>query len=588
MGKKEIMFLMVCVLVLSLSAGCDYTDPGTTDNEDLGNCADHEDPSDYVWDSFEVVTIILDGSSITVDGNGASVEDSIVTITSAGTYSIRGSLTDGQIIVDTEDEETVRLILDGADISSSTSSPVYVKSAEKTIIVLADGTENHIADGQSYVYEDSDEDEPNAAIFSKSDLTLYGSGSLSVEGNYNDGIVSKDGLIVKSGTITVTAADDAIRGKDYLIVRGGAVTVNAQGDGLKSDNEEDTTRGYVSVEAGTLNITSGGDGISGVTDAIITGGKITITSGGGSSSTVTDDTSAKGIKGVVSVVIEGGTFAIDSADDAIHSNGSITVTGGTFTIATGDDGMHADETLTINEGDITITKSYEGIESAVITINDGDIHIVSSDDGINVAGGNDGSGMGGPVPGQDIFTTSGSYYLYINGGSIVVDAGGDGIDVGGSIEMTAASVIVNGPTSSPNNDGALDYDGSFTISGGFLIAAGSSAMAQAPGTLSTQNSLLLNFSTALAAGTLVHIQTSAGDGILTFAPLKGYQSIAFSSAELIKGYTYDVYYGGSASGTVNDGLYQDGTYTPGTQYTSFTVSSTVTMINTTTNGPQRP
>ena len=149
--------------------------------------------------------------------------------------------------------------------------------------------------------------------------------------------------------------------------------------------------------------------------------------------------------------------------------------------------------------------------------------LVVSDDGLNVAGGNDGSGINRPGGGGGGFNPPDTnYYLYLNGGYIVVDAAGDGIDVNGSIEMTDGVVIVNGPTSSMN--GALDYDGSFKITGGFLVAAGSSGMAQAPGNASTQNSLLLNFNSSRQAGSLVHIQSSAGKGILTFAPTKTYQS----------------------------------------------------------------
>jgi hypothetical protein len=332
-----------------------------------------------------------------------------------------------------------------------------------------------------------------------------------------------------------------------------------------------------------LNITAGGDAITAQTDVMVRGGEITIRSGGGSNTWVDETISAKGIKGVVSVNIDGGTFAFDCADDAIHSNGSITINSGSFSIASGDDGMHADATLTINGGNIQITQSYEGLESAVITINGGEMHILSSDDGINVAAGNDASGMNpgfgggrGGGPGQDAFSYTGDYYLYINGGYIYVDADGDGIDINGAVVMTDGVLLVNGPTE--NMNGALDYDGGFSMSGGFLAAAGSAGMAQAPDGSSSQNSLLINLNGTLPAGTLINIQNSAGEEILTFAPTKQYQSIAFSSPELVNGETYTVYYGGSSSGSLVDGLYQDGNYSGETELTSFTVSGVVTMI----------
>ncbi len=525
--------------------------------------------------------IILNNDSITVDGTGASASGSIATITSAGTYSISGTLTDGRIIVNTQDQETVKLVLNGINIYSSTNAPLSIMSAENTIIELADNTENYITDANSYIFENAETDEPDAALFSKSDLTIQGSGSLIVDANYNDGIASKDGLVIAGGTINISSTDDGIRGKDYLLVQAGMITVNAGGDGLKSTNDEDTTKGYISIEDGSINITAAGDAIQAETDVTISGGQFTLTSGGGSSNTVISDLSAKGIKAAVAITIDDGIFTINSADDAIHSSANISINGGSIAASSGDDGIHADTTLVINGGDIRISKSYEGIESADVTINAGNIHIVSSDDGLNVAGGVDGSSTNGR-PGQNDFNPSGNNYLYINGGYIVINSVGDGVDVNGSVEMTDGKLIVNGPVD--NGNGPLDYDGTFKITGGFIVAAGSSGMAQAPNTSSTpiQYSLLMKFSASQSAGTLVHIRNSAGTGILTFAPAKRYQSIAFSSPELAAGSAYEVYLGGSSTGTNTDGLYEGGTYTPGTRYAGFTVSGIVTNLTVST------
>ena len=438
--------------------GTSATPSATSSTVYAENVEDHEASADYVWDSSSIVNITLNGNSIDVNASGvATVDGSKVTVTSAGNYRITGSLTDGQIIVDTNDEETVRLILNSVNIRCSTSSPIYIINAKKTIIILEENTANYVADGTSYFLEVG-EDEPNGAIFSKSDLTISGTGSLNVNGNYNDGIASKDGLIIKSGTITISAVDDGIRGKDYLVVKGGSLTLNVGGDGLKSDNAEDTAKGYISVENGEINITSDGDAVDAETDIIVSDGEISLTSGRGSNSIISSSTSAKGLKANVSITIDAGTITVNSADDAINSNGEVTVNGGSFVISSGDDALHADSSLTINGGDI---------------------HIVSSDDGINGAGGNDASGFtqgpgrgGGMAPGG--FENSGDCSLYINGGYIVVDATGDGIDVNGAVVMTGGYVIINGPTS--NGNGALDHV-SFKITGGFLLAVGSSGMA---------------------------------------------------------------------------------------------------------------
>lgn len=584
MIKSRAILLLAGIVTLFLMIACEngIDDIETTEDNTIINTyfensiadaldenkKDHDNTQDYIWNSSNVVKIVLSGNSITVDGTGATVIDNEVTIASSGTYEISGTLNDGRIIVETDDEDLVRLILNKINIKNSTTTPFFIKKAKKTIIILKENTQNFVSDASSYI----NEEDANAAIYSKDDLTIFGNGSLIIEANYNDGITSKDGLIIKSGNITINAVDDGIRGKDYLIVKGGSITINAYGNGFISDNEDDVTKGYVYIKDGVINITSRGDAIQAETDVLVAAGDITITSGGGSNSRINANSSAKGLKGGVCVIIEGATLAVNSADDAIHSNSRMVINSGSIDISSGDDGIHSDSTLGIYGGEIVITKSYEGIESGDIVIDDGNIHIVSSDDGINAGGGND-AGMGGGPRGNQ---SQNNNFLYINGGYIVVDASGDGIDVNGKIEMTDGVLIVNGPTS--NNNGALDYDASFKLTGGFLVAVGSSRMAQPPSNISSQYIVSLKSSSTLQAGKLIHIQDSSGTEIFSFIPTKRYSSVVCSSPNFIKGTTYDVYYGGSSTGIIKDGLYQNGIYTPGTKKTSFTISSIITTV----------
>jgi hypothetical protein len=541
--------------------------------------------------------ITLKGNSIALKGNGAKVDDSKITITSGGIYSISGTLDDGQIIVNTWGKETVKLVLNGANISCSTSAPINVVNAGKVLITLAEGSKNSVTDGDVYIFEDKTSDEPNAAIFSKSDLTINGGGLLTVNANYNNGITSKDDLKIISGNITVNSANDGLRGRDSILVRDGAVTINAGGDGMQSNNDTDPEKGRILIEGGTFNITAGLDGIQAETSLAINGGDIAISSGGGSANSSsnidspgntwgnwgiqgnqnknTSAPSAKGLKAVAALTVAGGTIKIDSSDDSVHSNGSIVISGGKMTLASGDDGLHADATIEISGGDIKITQSYEGIESAIITINDGNIHLVSSDDGINVVGGVDSSAINGR-PGQNQFASTGTNYLNITGGYIAVDAKGDGLDTNGPITMTGGKVIINGPTL--NDNGPLDYTGSFKITGGYLVAAGSSGMTMAPSASSSLYSVLVYFSSQLKVGTIVHIATKDGEEILTFVPTKTYQSIVLCSPELKNGTTYTVYTGGSAAGTVTDSLVSGDNYSGGTQITTFTISGMVTTV----------
>ncbi|NMB86799.1 MAG: carbohydrate-binding domain-containing protein [Chloroflexi bacterium] len=481
----------------------------------------HEAASDYQWDEAAVVPIVLDGDTIRPGGNGVAVQGSRATITSAGTYRLSGKLTNGQIRVDTGDAAPVRLILDGVELHNPTGAAIYVAHAAKTLLVLAGSAENRVSDGSEYLFEKPGDDEPNAAIFSKSNLTIFGSGALHVSGAYNDGITSKDGLILAGGTVRVDAVDDGLRGKDYLVVRDARLQVTAGGDGLKSDRAGDASLGYISIESGDITIEAG--------------------------------------------------------EDAIQADNTVAVNGGTLTITSGDDGIHADTALEIAAGVVRVLRSYEGIESATITILGGQIYVVSTDDGVNVAGGKDASGTRhGPDQSSDTFTNPGQNYLYLHGGYLVVDSGGDGIDVNGAIEMTDGTVLLNGPTQRRNS--ALDYDASFDMTGGFLAAAGSSGMSQAPSISSGQPALLINFDTPQPAGSLFRVQDGAGNGLITFAPEKEYQSVAFSSPRLVDGGRYEVYLGGQMTGDAVDGLYPDGVYTPGKLFAGFTVQEGITRI----------
>jgi hypothetical protein len=599
-----IAVLLAIVLVFSFSTSFSTNDasgtPSGTTPEEVSaiSVAYDSDDLDHGWNGSEITSIALNADTITLDGNGATIDGSIVTIFSAGTYRISGTLNDGQIIVDTDDEETVKIVLSGVDISCSTSAPINILNAEKTVITLADGTENFLTDGNSYIFENTESEEPNAAIFSKDDLTINGAGSLTVTAHYNNGIQSKDDLKIVGGTIAVTAVNDGIKGKDSVAIRGGAITIESGGDGIQATNDENVEKGYVSIEGGTIEIAAGTDGIQAETCVLISGGTVTISSGGGSINSSSESawgrwdqgstadegdtsSSAKGIKAGVAVTITGGTTTVDSSDDSVHSNGSITIGGGTIVLASGDDGVHADASLEINGGDLRITKCYEGLESAVITLNSGTAHIVARDDGINVAGGSDSSSTNGR-PGQNAFDASGNYHLYINGGYVVIDAAGDGLDSNGSIDMTGGTVIVNGPTN--NGNGALDYNGAFKMNGGFLVAAGSAGMAQAPGTSSTQYSVMVTYASAHAAGTMVHIESTDGEDVLTFVPTKAYQSVVVCSPDLEEGSTYVVYSGGTSTGTVSDGLYSGGTYTAGTRVTEVTISGIVTYAGASRTG----
>lgn len=342
-----------------------------------------------------------------------------------------------------------------------------------------------------------------------------------------------------------------ISGNGYLSVEAPAV------DGIVS-------AASITINAApTISVYAGDDAIQAETIFSISGGTLELVAGGGMENSLADELSGKGIKVEEQIVIDAATITIDAADDAIRSEGDLVINSGDITLNSLDKAIHGSYNLEINDGNINILASDEGIEGGFITINGGNIHIIASDDGINISEPDD-------IPAPLL------YYLRINGGYIVVDAAGDGIDSNGSIDMTGGTVIVNGPTA--NDNAALDYDGIFTISGGTLIAAGSAGMAVAPGTDSTQNTLHINFDTAFEADTLVNVQSEDGLSILTFAPSKSFQSLVFSSPNLLSDTAYKVYVGGSAEGDTLDGIYLDATYTDGIEQASFTLIEVVTQI----------
>lgn len=521
-----------------------------------------EESSDYDTSDSDSTIIILTGNSATINGGGASVSGSEITIEKQGTYYISGTLTNGQIKVKTDDEEVVQLVLKGVDVTNSSTSAIFIDKATKVVLMLDEGTNNTFTHGASY--SDTDEGQ-NAAIYSQSYLSIFGDGNLTVTGKYKDGITGKDGLVIKSGNITVTAADDGIRGKDYLHIYDGNFNVVSGGDGLLSDNADSESTGIILVESGTFNVTAGGDGVSAASVLTILGGTFDVTAGGGSSRTVSSMYSAKALKAAGAMSLTG-DFNLSAAEDAIHSDTDVTINSGNYTISAADDGIHAEINVVINSGDISITKSEEGIEGKYITYNSGTISVIANDDSNNSTAGrrteaNDGS------------------CTYINGGTLILNSSsGDPLDSNGSISMTGGTVIIHGPKSQP--EVAIDFNGTFNLDNGFLIASGTNSnMTQVPNSSSKQNSLGLMFRSSKSSSTLFNVQDESGNSIVTFQPARNYYSVIFSSADLVKGKTYTIYSGGTDTGTNNGGLYSGGSYSGGSAVKSFTVTNTITTIS---------
>lgn len=527
---------------------------------------------DAGYDESKSAVIQLNGTSAACSSDAVKISGGNVTITDEGTYILSGTLDDGMIIVDAGKSDKTQLVLDGVTIHSQTCAPIYIRQADKVFLTLVPGSTNTLSNGGTFTA--IDENNIDAVIFSKDDLTLNGSGILIVTSPAGHGIVSKDSLKITGGIYDINCASHGLAGKDDVCIVNADFTIVSGKDGIHSENDDDTL-GFIWLQSGTFDISAEGDGISAAACLQIEDGSFHIISGGGSvnatapsseswgsfmgggrhgdgmmgggmmggapgqpseAEDTADSTSMKGIKAGAALTINGGVFTIDTADDAVHSNDCVTVSGGTFEIASGDDGFHADVTLTVTGGTIRITGCYEGLEGQYVDISGGDITLTASDDGLNAAGGTDQSGQGGRdgMFGGPGMGASSNGSITISGGTLAITAYGDGIDANGSLEITGGHIVVTGPTRGDTS--TLDYDTSAVISGGTFIGTGASGMAQ---TFSSSEQGVIAVSTGeQSAGTQITLTDNAGNTLISYTPALSFAVVILSSPDLVQGETY--------------------------------------------------
>ena len=483
---------------------------------------DNEEDDNVNLDGSET-TLTFSGTDVTIANDNGCLEKAagVVSVKCSGNYYLTGTASDYQVIVNTAATDTgkVDLFLNGVSLKSS-DAPIYVQNAEKAELHLVKGTTNSVEDGatrtKTYTVN-SGTDTTKAAIYAKDDLSIKGSGSLTVKANYNNGIHTSNDLKIKksTGTLNVTAANCGLKGKASLTINGGTITVNAaKGDGIKSDEDDAAAlaqgKGNVKIAGGSITITAGYDGISANNTVLITKGETTeeptikITAGGGQTclgnstggqggrpgggmgfgmngNSCAPDSSMKGFKADSNIVIEAGKIEINSRDDGIHSDGNLTITGGFATVKTDDDGIHAEKTLTIKGGTVEVTMAYEGMEAAYMNFEGGVTSVVTTNDAWNAAGANASSstggnngGRGGPgggggfgfgSDGSKIKVTGGFHYLYVGTGDT------DGMDSNGDIDMTGGVVIIECRMNG-GMGGMVDSNGETNIKGGKMLGFG--------------------------------------------------------------------------------------------------------------------
>lgn len=576
--KKYLIFLLAACVLLT---GCNILQPAQTtgptnpgiipedligtpvevafEKTDTEMFAQKDDVTTYNENNSAVIS--LNGSSVSTNAPSVIVSGTTVTITREGTYILRGTLDDGTIVVDAGLKDKPHLILEGASITSTSSAALCILNAGKVFVTLAPGTSNTLANGGSFTV---DANKVDGAVFSKQDMTVNGSGKLTVISPVGHGIVCKDDLAITGGELTIQSAFHGIDANDSVRIKSGKLTVDAGKDGIHAEDADNTATGFAYISGGELKIQAEGDGISAALHMQVSGGSFDILAGGGyengedhssgygdfmggmgpggqrppraaAPAAEENATSMKGLKAGFGLLINGGSLKINSADDALHSDTITVINGGELQMASGDDGIHAETDLSITAGRVELTNCYEGLEAQNILISGGDISLIATDDGMNAAGGMDSAGGGrDPMPGRPGGGGNGS--VSISGGKLYVQASGDGIDANGSIHISGGYTVICGPNR--GDTATLDYDRGANITGGVFIGTGASGMAQ---TFNQSSQGVLTTRTAgQSAGARVTVRDANGKELVSFEPKLDFSVVIFSSPELVTGQNYKI------------------------------------------------
>lgn len=385
----------------SLSSGAASTAaPNGNDSEsdDFSEAFSDRDLSGE-YETDEAVTITLNGTSAQASSDAVNVNGGTITITTAGTYLLSGTLNDGTIIVNASKDDKIQLVLDGVTIHSQTFAAIYVAQADKVFVTLAEDSVNTLTNGSGF--QNIDDNNVDGVIFSKDDLTLNGAGSLTITSPDANGIVGKDEVTITGGTYDITAANHAIQAKDSIAVSDGSFTLTAGEDGLHAENDDDETLGNIYIAGGTFVISVGDDAIHANTLLQIDGGTLTIDG-------------AEGLEATC-VRINDGCISISATDDGVnaaHKSSVYTPTfemsGGSLTVVMGPgdtDGIDSNGNIVINGGTINVTANsafdYDGTaqyNGGTIIVNGQQIDSIPNQMMGGGMGGN--SGMGGGMGGR--------------------------------------------------------------------------------------------------------------------------------------------------------------------------------------------
>lgn len=525
----------------------------------------HYSEQDLSWDASSETAIDLSNPTAT---DGVTVEDGTLTITKAGTYKLSGEY-QGQIKVETADSDAVRLVLDNANITNSSGAALNVVNADEVILYSASGTTNTISDGADYTA--TGEDDPDAVVYSKADLTIAGEGTLKVNGNHEDGIHTSDGLVIASGTLEVNAANTGIKGKDYVDILGGTINVTAQQDGIKSTNDTDEGKGWTRLSNGTVTVNAGDDGFKASRVVEISGGSLTVeqsdegieaqyinVSGGGVNVTSADDGMNASLKTSDSESTDSSANTSDTANQQQNNQQQGSLPGGqqNGTSNQQQQGMGQPPAMSGTSQDGTSQNGASGTaQQQNNTQNQGNQNMGqppampggNAQDGKSQNGttGTGQQGMGQPPQGGMPGGGGGTFEVIdaainVSGGHVTVNAEGDGIDSNGVTTLSGGTLIVNGPSQGGN--AALDTNGDLLLNGATVLSGSTADMFEAPSTNSTSGYLKLTNSSGFEQGSTVQVADSSGKVVANYKVTKSnVQLVLVSSSSIVKGQSYTAY-----------------------------------------------
>lgn len=562
---RRLTLRLLCIALCACMAlnGCSSTslpdDTLSSEQEEMDDSVSSSEDSAYTYSDYELddsfdrqsaASITLSGSIAQSNGSGVSINNATVTISKEGCYLISGELEDGQIIVDAGDSDKVQLVLDNASIHCSTGSAILVRNADKVKVTLAADSENELSDGTEY---QTDDDNPDAALFSKDDLVINGSGSLTVQGNYKHGIAGNDDLVITGGRLTVNSLSHALRGKDSVAILDGTFVLTSQKDGIQASNTEDSTKGWVQIDGGNFTIQSSGDGIQAETNLSIYDGSFTITSGGGAvngadhtenrgggfgrpggnrpdsangqtspempSQPAEGEQSSSGNESDYSeLIFDPDDFDDTSTDDSdttvstkgIKAGNALLIQQGTFVIDSADDAIHSNYSVTIDGGSFQIFSGDDGIHAeAYLNINGGTTTIAESYEGLEAAQIHISGGTTQVSSSDDgLNATGGSSFELVDGLLVLKDISSSDTEQtfggrGGMFEVEDnCDITISGGnlTVTTSNGDGIDSNGSLNVSGGTVLVFGSSS--------GGEGALDYTGSSSISGGTLVALGSS--------------------------------------------------------------------------------